>query len=160
MLDDFAEVLRTLDYHRPAVAMTSTVTGEPVDPDDIASPGHWARQVTEPVRFADAVAGLIARNTHGFLEIGPHPVLAPAIGQAVDEAGSTAFVARLAGRGDDQPVRLLAGLAEAFVRGPSHRRDRPLPPAPARAARGSAPVRGPTPWPDRPPLVPSGPAPA
>ena len=40
---------------------------------------YWYRNLREPVRFYDAVAGLLARGSRFLWSLSPHPVLAPAI---------------------------------------------------------------------------------
>lgn len=51
------------------------------DPLDTATmdADYWYRNLREPVRFHDAVAERLAAGEHTFVELSPHPVLAPAI---------------------------------------------------------------------------------
>jgi acyl transferase domain-containing protein len=72
---------------RPAaVPVFSTVTG-----GEHAGGGfdreYWGRNLTQPVRFADAMQELIAAGHDVFLEIGPHPVLGMPIAQCLAHAG-------------------------------------------------------------------------
>ena len=48
---------------------------------------YWYRNLREPVRFHDSVAYLLAQGEHTFVELSPHPVLAPAITDTL--AGAT-----------------------------------------------------------------------
>lgn len=61
-----------------AVPFYSTVTagrlaGERLDPE------YWVRNLCEPVRFLDAVRSLLENGVDTLIEIGPHPILSPAI---------------------------------------------------------------------------------
>ncbi|MFC6612257.1 type I polyketide synthase [Amorphoplanes digitatis] len=76
MLAEFAEVVRGLACHEPAIAMVSTVTGAPVEPGLITDPEYWVRHVRETVRFADGVA---AMGADAVVEVGPDSVLSALI---------------------------------------------------------------------------------
>ncbi|MEU4838296.1 type I polyketide synthase [Nocardia testacea] len=73
ILDELHMVLATLRPQAPAIPLFSSVTGEQVTGPDWDA-GYWCANVREPVRFADAITGLIAER-RVFLEVGPHPVL-------------------------------------------------------------------------------------
>lgn len=47
---------------------------------------YWYRNLREPVRFHDRVVQLLAAGEHTFVELSPHPVLAPAITDTLAEA--------------------------------------------------------------------------
>ncbi|MFC4147312.1 SDR family NAD(P)-dependent oxidoreductase, partial [Micromonospora mangrovi] len=101
---------------RPAqVPWLSTVTGEYVE---ALETGYWFRNLREPVRFADAIARL-AREGHGvFVEVSSHPVLVAAVEETAELVGGEPVVVTGTLRRDDGgPDRLVAGLAEAWVRG-------------------------------------------
>ncbi len=51
---------------------------------------YWYRNLREPVRFYDGVAGLLAAGECTFVELSPHPVLAPAITDALGGLGGRA----------------------------------------------------------------------
>uniref|UniRef100_UPI0012E3219D type I polyketide synthase n=1 Tax=Sciscionella sediminilitoris TaxID=1445613 RepID=UPI0012E3219D len=74
--EELAAVVAELDWSAPRVPVISTVTGRELGPREWADPGYWARQLTEPVRFADA--GVVAFGSLGVrraLELGGHPQL-------------------------------------------------------------------------------------
>ncbi len=73
-----ATSLAGLSPATPHIRLASSVTGAPVEgvPLDAA---YWARNVVEPVRFADAVDVLAGWGCDTFIELGPHPVLGGAI---------------------------------------------------------------------------------
>ncbi|MFF4737212.1 SDR family NAD(P)-dependent oxidoreductase [Streptomyces sp. NPDC001262] len=58
------------------IPMVSTVTGAPLSGEELTA-RYWWHNVREPVRFADAVAHVLADAADIVLEIGPHPVLRP-----------------------------------------------------------------------------------
>ncbi|MBV9553553.1 MAG: type I polyketide synthase, partial [Alphaproteobacteria bacterium] len=89
---------------RPDGGLVSTVTGGPLGAVDAE---HWWRNVRDPVRFADALAALIAGGFRCFLEIGPQPVLQAYLREGLHDAGTEgqvlAALARAAAPGDPLP---------------------------------------------------------
>ncbi len=75
MLEEFAEVARSVSFFPPRVPIVSNVGGAPLPDEEICSAEHWVRHVREPVRFFDGVRWLRARGVGGFLELGPDGVL-------------------------------------------------------------------------------------
>ncbi|MEV0359105.1 SDR family NAD(P)-dependent oxidoreductase [Nocardia sp. NPDC050697] len=73
ILDELRTVLAQLDPQQPTIPLYSSVTGDEVTGPDWDAE-YWCANVREPVRFADAIAKLIAER-RVFLEVGPHPVL-------------------------------------------------------------------------------------
>jgi acyl transferase domain-containing protein/acyl carrier protein len=73
----------------PSVAMASTVAGY-VDTDaSERGARYWADNLRRPVRFDQAIAGLLAQGKRRFLEISPRPTS----GAAIEEAARAASVA-------------------------------------------------------------------
>ena len=97
MLDEFATVAQSLTYHEPRIAMRGEVT----------DPAYWVRQVRDTVRFADGVHWLRDQGVSTFLELGPDPVLAAHVDEAVP-------VLR---RGRDESETLLTAVATAWTGG-------------------------------------------
>jgi len=64
------------------VTMYSTVTGAPIDGTRLDQ-HYWIQNLRETVQFGAAVRRLLADGFDSFVEISPHPVLLPAIGQSV-----------------------------------------------------------------------------
>ncbi|MEV0374185.1 SDR family NAD(P)-dependent oxidoreductase [Streptomyces sp. NPDC050636] len=56
------------------IPFVSTVTGTPLPGEELGA-DYWWRNVREPVRFADAIAHVLADEADILVEIGPHPVL-------------------------------------------------------------------------------------
>jgi len=69
----------------PAGDLVSTVTGRHVTSDALDAM-HWWRNIRDPVRFAAAVAKLIADGYRLFVEIGPNPVLLSYLREALHAA--------------------------------------------------------------------------
>lgn len=82
-LEDSARDLR---MSAPGLPFYSTVYGRSFQ--QRLDAGYWARQLTTPVRFADAVRALLAEHapTH-VVEIGPHTVLTPFVRRIGRRAG-------------------------------------------------------------------------
>ncbi|MGC0417758.1 acyl transferase domain-containing protein/NADPH:quinone reductase-like Zn-dependent oxidoreductase/acyl carrier protein [Embleya sp. AB8] len=76
---------------------------------------YWFRNLREPVLFADAVQAASAAGHRTFVEVGPHPVLVPAMQEVLD--GRDALVLGSLRRGKDGLLRLLTSLSELYVRG-------------------------------------------
>ena len=55
-----------------------TLSGDPLDTTTMNA-DYWYRNLREPVQFHDRVVELLAAGEHTFVELSPHPVLAPAI---------------------------------------------------------------------------------
>ncbi|MFF9086055.1 type I polyketide synthase [Streptomyces sp. NPDC014991] len=99
----------------PVIPFHSTVTGERVGEAGMLDADYWYRNVRRQVRFAPAVTALLESGHTVFVEVGAHPVLAPAISETAD--GADVLVTGSLRRDDGGPRRLLASMAELFVRG-------------------------------------------
>ncbi len=75
-----------LQAHPAAIPVYSTVTGAPLD-GQVLDAEYWGQNLRQPVRFAEAVQQIIADGYTLFVEIGPHPILLPAMQNAWPEAG-------------------------------------------------------------------------
>ncbi|WP_280272608.1 type I polyketide synthase [Nocardia wallacei] len=120
MLRPFAgELTRQTAAVEPAAAavpLYSTVTGRRTGAHELTA-DHWARNLTDPVLFASAVAAASAAGITTFLEVGPHPVLGRDIAATVEDRGGDA--AQAASMRREQPVSgtLLRGLADLYRSG-------------------------------------------
>ncbi|WP_030349126.1 type I polyketide synthase, partial [Streptomyces sp. NRRL S-1022] len=99
----------------PVIPLHSTVTGERVTEAGALDADYWYRNIRRPVRFGPVVAGLLATGHTVFVEVGAHPVLAPAVSETAD--GADVLVTGTLRRDDGGPARLLASLAALFVKG-------------------------------------------
>jgi candicidin polyketide synthase FscE len=114
------EVERELDGITPGagqIPFWSAVTGEAMDGARLDA-GYWAVNLRAQVRFEQVIRGLAGAGHAVFVEVSPHPVLATAVEQTLEDAGLDEAVATgTLRRGDGGPARLLASAAEVFVAG-------------------------------------------
>ncbi|MGK5440465.1 SDR family NAD(P)-dependent oxidoreductase, partial [Micromonospora sp. URMC 105] len=116
MLARFAEVVTDLRRNPPTLPIVSTVTGTLVEDARWVSPDYWVEQVRRPVRFADAVHTLTAREVSTCVEVGPAGVLTGLVGETVAGKAPVRATATLrAGRPEVESV--LSALASVFVQG-------------------------------------------
>ncbi|HVH12611.1 MAG TPA: type I polyketide synthase, partial [Longimicrobium sp.] len=92
------------------IPLYSTVTGGAVDGADL-DPEYWWRNARAPVRFADAAAAMVAAGCRAFVEIGPHPVLAAGLREALmaRRVNGHAVASQRRGEGEDAAFLRAAG---------------------------------------------------
>lgn len=78
---------------------------------------YWGRNLREPVRFADAVTGLLDDGISIFVELGPHPVLLHAIEQTAHMRGGEVTTISCARREDNESAALLSALGQLWTAG-------------------------------------------
>jgi polyketide synthase 12 len=108
--------LREIRPRRAEIPLFSTVTGDQVEGPELDA-AYWWRNVRETVRFADAFRRVLTRAPGAVLEIGPHPVLASAIDEAL--ADRTDDIVRLASmhRKESQREYLFTALGHRYAAG-------------------------------------------
>ncbi|QIZ37177.1 SDR family NAD(P)-dependent oxidoreductase [Saccharopolyspora sp. ASAGF58] len=119
MLEEFAEIARSVDYRSPGLPAVSTLTGELDEVGMMATPEYWVRQVREPVRFADGVAALAAHGVSSIVEVGPDGVLSALVQECVagsDQGGRVAAVPLMRSN-CDEAQKVMTALAQVHVRG-------------------------------------------
>ena len=112
---ELRSVLGTVNARATRVPLVSTVTGDPVDGSTLDA-DYWARNVRSTVQFARAISTLQARGHQLFLEVSPHPVLAPSIRAMRRDDVTPAAVPSLQ-RGKHEPTALMASLGALYTRG-------------------------------------------
>jgi acyl transferase domain-containing protein/acyl carrier protein len=117
MLGPFEALVRRVERRAPKLPIVANVTGA-VAGEELVDPHYWARQIREPVRFAQGVVALHELGCDVFLEIGPHPTLAGMARDCIDEDGDrpAMFLPSLR-RGHDDIDTILTSLAALHVRG-------------------------------------------
>ncbi|MGH2855056.1 MAG: type I polyketide synthase, partial [Solirubrobacteraceae bacterium] len=75
MLEEFAELARSVSFGEPCIPIVSNLTGEVAAAGLLCDADYWVRHVREPVRFADGVGCLSGQGVRSFLELGPEGVL-------------------------------------------------------------------------------------
>jgi len=91
LLGPLREALAGLEPRPPERPFVSTVTGR-LEPEarldaDCLDADYWARNLRSPVRFDAALEACLAEGYRWFVEIGPHPTLAPAVEEGFRDAG-------------------------------------------------------------------------
>ena len=89
-LPEFETIVAGLTLRSPTVPVLSNLTGRPATSEQLTSSRYWIRHLRDPVRFYDSVTWLLEQGEHVFVELSAHPVLAPAIADALSRnAGRT-----------------------------------------------------------------------
>jgi phthiocerol/phenolphthiocerol synthesis type-I polyketide synthase B len=88
---------------------------------------YWSRNLRGPVRFADAVNGLLDADILIFVELGPHPVLLHAIEQTALARGRRATTISCARREGGESSAFLSALGQLWTAGYPLAWDRVLP---------------------------------
>lgn len=84
-----SKLRRALESIEPAAAkitMISTLTGREVDTRQLDST-YWSKQLVRPVAFFRAIVEAAERGATEFVEIGPRPVLLPAVQETLESRG-------------------------------------------------------------------------
>ncbi|WP_336692614.1 type I polyketide synthase [Delftia acidovorans] len=81
LMAQLEQVVASAPRHAPRLAFISSVTGQPVTPEQAMSPAYWARHLRDTVRFADGLDGLLRVPGRGVLEVGPGEALTALVRQ-------------------------------------------------------------------------------
>jgi acyl transferase domain-containing protein/glutamate-1-semialdehyde aminotransferase len=114
IVDRFASIVATIPRRPPKIPFVSSLTGDWIADGQATDPRFWARQLREPVQFAEGAARLFDDPNRILLEIGPgqtlatlvrqHParkanqVIVNALGPYSDGSNATSAVLLAAGR--------------------------------------------------------------
>ncbi|WP_370936749.1 beta-ketoacyl synthase N-terminal-like domain-containing protein [Amycolatopsis sp. cg13] len=71
ILPKFRAALADIELHAPKIPVVSSVTGDWLTAEQARDPEYWVRQLSQPVRFADALNTLWDNGEHALLEVGP-----------------------------------------------------------------------------------------
>jgi acyl transferase domain-containing protein/dienelactone hydrolase/acyl carrier protein len=108
--------LRGIRPRQARIPLASTVTGELVSGTELDA-GYWWRNVRQPVLFAAALGRVLRFSPGMVLEIGPHPVLAQSIDEALAERGSGQVHLASLNRRRPQRQQLLETLGALYAAG-------------------------------------------
>ncbi|GAA2404725.1 hypothetical protein GCM10010191_10570 [Actinomadura vinacea] len=109
LIDDLAGVAPATGH----IPLYSTVTTEPADTAALDG-RYWVTNLRQTVRFAPTIDRLRGDGYQHFLEISPHPILTPALG---DTLGDEASVLSTLHRDRNAHHQLLLSLAQAHTQG-------------------------------------------
>ncbi|MBQ0868631.1 type I polyketide synthase [Streptomyces sp. RK75] len=115
--EELTERLSGVRPVRAEIAFYSTVTGTRTDTSALDG-DYWVTNLRRPVRFADAVAALLADGHRVFVEASPHPGLTFGLQECFDEAGvTTATAVPTLRRDQGGPEQLVRAVSHAFTAG-------------------------------------------
>ncbi|MDL5205417.1 type I polyketide synthase [Streptomyces sp. ALI-76-A] len=115
--DTLAETLAEVSAQAPVVPFYSTVVSGWVEDAGVLDGGYWYRNLRGQVGFGPAVADLLDQGHGVFVEVSAHPVLVQPITEIADDTEAGVVVTGSLRREEGGPRRLLASMAELFVRG-------------------------------------------
>jgi acyl transferase domain-containing protein/acyl carrier protein len=119
-MDALAEDLRAelagVGGQPPAVRMISTVSGEAISGTELG-PEYWVKNLRQPVRFFSVVQDLVQQGYRLFVELGPHPILLPAIQETLSESTTAGTAVGTLRRDTDELRSLCEGLGALYAAG-------------------------------------------
>ncbi|MGK4000891.1 acyltransferase domain-containing protein [Sorangium sp. So ce1024] len=116
LLEALGDALSEVAPSEARAPMVSTVTGEIVHGRELTA-AYWVRNLREPVLFSPAVSRL-AREGHAlFLEMSPHPILAPAIEEGLRDGAYEGVAIGSLRRGHDERRSILSALGAVYAHG-------------------------------------------
>jgi acyl transferase domain-containing protein len=80
-------------------------------------PGYWAANLRQPVLFGQTVGQIIADGMSVFIELGPHPVLLPAVQQTALSAGAEMLGLECARRDEPEHAAIALALGKLWCAG-------------------------------------------
>ena len=113
---ELLDSLKTLQPKTPAIPLWSTVSANQVT-TVLHDAEYWWQNVRQPVRFADALLDMAKSELDLFVEVGPHPVLAPAIKETIAKTGGQADVLNSLRRGATEPLTITEALGGLYCAG-------------------------------------------
>ncbi|MGC2619142.1 MAG: type I polyketide synthase, partial [Acidobacteriaceae bacterium] len=122
----FAREIGPIARETLQIPMISTVTGTRIRAADLDG-SYWARNIRQPVLFADAVHAAAELGGQIFLEVGPHPVLLGSIAECAESRFSPSSVLPSTKRGANESQSMLTSLGKLYVAGCSIAWDRVYP---------------------------------
>ncbi|PFH35516.1 hypothetical protein BESB_051670 [Besnoitia besnoiti] len=113
------ELFDGVELSRPSIPFSSTVLGRVVVDDELGDSSYWAEQITQPVRFREAVEAAVALElgrSRAFVEVGPNRVLAVLGRNCVSETRATDgdWLSIVDSKSDSSPADVIALLQERF----------------------------------------------
>lgn len=101
----------------PQIPLYSTVYGQQLPPGDMQDSAYWWRNCRSPVLLQHAIQSLLVDGFTGFVEIGPHPVLAAAVQECLLVEDVAGVVVPSLRRGTNSLDQLYRSLALLYTHG-------------------------------------------
>ncbi|WP_405773471.1 SDR family NAD(P)-dependent oxidoreductase [Streptomyces sp. NBC_01538] len=114
--DELLDVLADIAPTTSSTRMFSTLEADWIEGPELTAE-YWFRNLRGTVEFEPAVRALTGAGFTTFVESSPHPVLAPAVQEVLEDTESTGVVVGSLRRDDGGQDRLLLSLGEAHVQG-------------------------------------------
>lgn len=121
IVESFAEQVALVERKPPTIPYISNVTGTWVTEKEISDPSYWARQLRQPVRFAQGLRELLKDENLALLEVGPGQILSRLAKQSFNQSANTLVVASLPPKDDRQAATAfqLTNLGKLWLNGVS-----------------------------------------
>jgi myxalamid-type polyketide synthase MxaE and MxaD len=116
LLDDLCSGLAALAPSPALVPIFSTVEATRVDGHAFDA-AYWARNLRQPVRFAQTIQHIIAAGPACFIELSPHPILLPAIESMIQADGGHSLALASLRRGEPERATALISLGRLYTIG-------------------------------------------
>ncbi|WP_380282447.1 type I polyketide synthase [Kitasatospora purpeofusca] len=120
---ELLDAAKKLTPRKGTVPLHSTVTGDLID-HQLMDGAYWYRNLRDPVLFGDSVRSLLAAGYRQFVDLGPRPVLVPAITEtyqahraAAPSAAESVTVTGALRPEADEPTGFLLALAAVWAAG-------------------------------------------
>ncbi len=114
--NELIQALHGIEPHAMTIPIISTVTGLPASARDYDA-DYWGRNIRQPVQFATAVQRLMDDGYATFVEVSPHPALAPAVSQCLEASKQSGTVLPSLRRGQLARATMLNSLGALFALG-------------------------------------------
>ncbi|MFC3456350.1 type I polyketide synthase [Amycolatopsis speibonae] len=113
--DEIRSLLADVEPQDSGIEFYSAMKGAAIDTGQLDGE-YWYQSLRQPVNFLQATRALADNGFGLFLECSPHPVLAAALTESVEETGDARIVGTLRRNSDDE-VELARNLAALHVSG-------------------------------------------
>ena len=113
---EFLDIAKNIRGRPSKLTFVSDTTGMRLEGPECGVE-YWWRAIREPVLFGDGIRALIESGATEFLEVGPHPVLAPSIRECLRACGHKGLVLPSLHRQEDERAMMLRSLGALYTAG-------------------------------------------
>jgi acyl transferase domain-containing protein/surfactin synthase thioesterase subunit len=114
--EELLAALRNVHPRQARLPMRSTVTGETLRGTELDA-SYWVKNLREPVLFSAATQRLIDDGHTVFVEMSPHPILLPSVGENLQERKKEGVALASMRRNADERRTMLEALGVLYARG-------------------------------------------
>ncbi|MFA0960208.1 beta-ketoacyl synthase N-terminal-like domain-containing protein [Roseivirga sp. BDSF3-8] len=117
-LAEYEEVLQQATFNTAEFTIISTYTGATVDSQELGTPRYWLDQITNPVKFADAIKEATNTVSHPvFVEVGPGNGLSSFVKAILNEEADTVNLMPRTDNLEASVLNLQKGRAQLYAKG-------------------------------------------